>query len=92
MDWNWSSIYWKRTYRRMVELKIKDCHECPFEGSSGAFTYTGAKPVCDHGLATQIRGVGKKDPYHWHHRILKENGKIPEWCPIKLINEGKLAA
>ncbi len=74
----------------MVELKIESCNHCPFRDHSGAFTSGGAKPICDHEKVLKVRGVGKKDYYHWRHRILKENGKIPGWCPIKLINEGKL--
>ncbi len=72
----------------MVELKIDNCNHCPFRDHSGVHTPGGAKPVCNHARAVDVRGINKREPYHWKHRVLRKDGKIPEWCPIKLINEG----
>lgn len=65
-----------------VFIKIDDCNECPHWDHSGSYTRSGAQPICNHEEATK-RGLGKRDPYHWRHRILREDGKIPSWCPLK---------
>ena len=66
-----------------VTVVLKSCEDCHYKEHSGAFTPGGAKPVCGHSDAVDIRGKGKEDPFSWRHRVLKSNLRIPSWCPLK---------
>lgn len=80
-----------------VTISLGSCYDCRHVGHSGAFTVRGARVICDHGDACQIRmsktAFRKEYPEyrgevydgwedHWIHRVLdKSSGKKIEKIP-----------
>ena len=67
-----------------ITVIIENCKDCRHKDHSGAFTVGGAKAICGHSGAVEIQvDKGRKDPYHWKHRVLNDDYSIPNWCPMK---------
>lgn len=63
--------------------EIKDCSDCPHRDHSGAFTPGGARPLCGHRDACNIKRASRKElkeKYPSHHKEqMKENWKDWGW-------------
>jgi len=71
---------------KIKEKSIKDCLECPFRDSSGAFTPGGARPICGHenaGVSNKVSSIG--NGRHWKYRILETYPEIPNWCKLRSL-------
>ena len=58
-----------------IKVIINSCNECRHGGHSGAFTPGGARPVCEHGMASDVssKSVHGDMKHHWRRRVIPHN-------------------
>ena len=61
-----------------VTVVINICRDCVHHDYSGVLTPGGTKLMCGHGEAKP--GI---DISNWKHRLILNESKIPDWCPLK---------
>jgi recombinational DNA repair protein (RecF pathway) len=80
-----------------VTVNLTTCRACHHSDHSGGFTIRGARVICGHSDACEVRrtreDLAKEYPeyvkdyakaswrHHWYNRVT--DGVIPEWCPLK---------
>ena len=82
----------------LITVEVNYCRQCRHVDHSGGFTKGGARTICGHSDACEVRKSKEEFTaeypmyakefdgdfkYHWYNRIIENEKKIPDWCPLK---------